>query len=455
MAKLWQKDYDLDGDVEKYTVGDDYLLDLRLVSADCVGSAAHAEMLASIGVLSEKESVALKKALNEILGLFDKGAFAITPDQEDVHTAVENVLTEKLGDVGKKLHTCRSRNDQVILDTRLFAKAWMLGFAGCALKTVEALSELAEKHRLTPMVGRTHMQKAMPSTVGVWAGAHMESLLDDLELLKAAYVLNDQCPLGSAASYGVPVDIDRRKVSELLGFAKPQRNVLYANNGRGKIELAVMQALEQFMLDYSRVAQDLILYSMPEFGYFNLPDELTSGSSIMPQKKNPCGLELVRAKTSTYMGLVMQVGGILKGLPSGYNRDLQETKRPFMQALDIVEQTTRLIDLTVRRLAVNEEKLIAGFTPEVYATDRALELVVKGMPFRDAYREVGLNLDKLSDADPVEMVKQRRHLGTAGDLGIEEARARATSAGKWAGQQGEALRLAIKNLMGREVELAP
>jgi len=455
VSKLWHKNYDLDRDVEEYTVGDDYVLDARLTPADCVGSAAHAAMLASIGILQKDEASALKSALNEIIELYGDGRFAIERSQEDVHTAVENFLTERLGDAGKKLHTCRSRNDQVIVDIRLYTKAWLLDFFANAVGLARTLNGFAAEHRLTPMVGRTHMQKAMPSTVGLWAGAYLESLLDDIELLKSAYVLNDMCPLGSAASYGVPLDIDRGMTAALLGFARVHRNVIYTNNSRGKTELAVMHALEQFMLDYSRLAQDMILFSMPEFGYFTLPDEMTSGSSIMPQKKNPCGLELVRAKTATFCGYGLQVAGILKALPSGYNRDLQETKRPFFAALDLAGLSTRIMELTVGRVKVNEERLLAAFTPEVYATDRALELVVSGMPFRDAYREVGLNLDKLAALDPREVVKKRRHIGTAGDLGLDEAAARADAADRWASGEAERFDAAISGLMGRSIELAP
>jgi argininosuccinate lyase len=442
-------------DVEQYTVGDDYLLDRRLIPADCVGSVAHAMMLASIGILTEEECSKLGAGLVDVVERYINGGFTVAPSQEDVHTAIENLLTFKLGDIGKKLHTARSRNDQVIVDIRLFTKAWIHGFIPQVVKLLKALTHLAGHYTYMPMVGRTHMQKAMPSTVGLWAGAYLESVLDDVELLKTAYILNDQCPLGSAASYGVPIDINRQMTSDLLGFSKVQRNVLYANNSRGKTELAVMQALEHFMLDFSRLSQDLILFSMPEFGYFSLPDELTSGSSIMPQKKNPCGLELARAKTATFEGYVVQVATILKGLPSGYNRDLQETKRPFLSALDLAGLTTRIMELTVKQLIINEDKLLAGFTPEVYATDRALELVAGGMPFRDAYKEVGLNLDKLSSLDPKEVVKQRKHLGTAGNLGLEEAGRRTGDIESWVTNEAEHFQNAIKNLMGREIDLAP
>ena len=455
VAKLWHKDYDLNHDVEQYTVGDDYLLDRRLIPADCVGSVAHAMMLASIGVLTEEECAKLGASLVDIVERYLNGGFTVAPSQEDVHTAIENLLTFKLGDIGKKLHTARSRNDQVIVDLRLFTKAWIHDFVSQVVKLLKTLTRFAGHHTFTPMVGRTHMQKAMPSTVGLWAGAYLESVLDDIELLKTAYVLNDQCPLGSAASYGVPIDIDRQMTSNLLGFSRVHRNVLYANNSRGKTELAVMQALEHFMLDFSRLAQDLILFSMPEFGYFSLPDELTSGSSIMPQKKNPCGLELIRAKTATFEGYLVQVATILKGLPSGYNRDLQETKRPFLSALDVAGLTTRMVELTIKQLVVNEDKLLAGFTPEVYATDKALELVVGGMPFRDAYKEVGMNLDKLSSLDPRETVKLRKHMGTAGNLGLEEAFRRAEDAEEWVTKEAENFQKAIKSLMGREIDLAP
>ncbi|MFH1708216.1 MAG: argininosuccinate lyase [Planctomycetota bacterium] len=414
MAKLWQKTYTLDKLMEAFTVGDDHLLDRHLIVADCVGSIAHGAMLAKIGVLTKAEFKALKAGL---VGIIKNAAdFPITLEDEDVHTAVENYLTAKLGDAGKKIHTGRSRNDQIIVDTRLYSKGFLFTFQNEALSLVHELHAFAEKHKAVPMVGRTHMQVAMPSSVGLWAGAMAESLLDDLEVVQTAYKLNDQCPLGSAASYGIPLPLDREMVARSLGFAKVQNNVLYANNSRGKIESVILQAIQQTVLTLSKMAQDLILWSMPEFGYFTLPDELCSGSSIMPQKKNPCGLELVRAKAAVIEGCVNTVTGIIKGLPSGYNRDLQATKGPFITGCNTGIMCVEVCALTIRKLQVNRERCIAAFTPEVFATDKALELVADGMPFRDAYKHVGTHLDQLKNEDPVAAIRKKTHTGTTGNL---------------------------------------
>lgn len=453
MTKLWHKDYDMHADIEGFTVGDDYVLDMRLVPADCVGSAAHAAMLTSIGLLSGDEKAALLAGLNSVLDAFYAGDFRIEPSDEDVHTAVENRLTKTLGEAGKKLHACRSRNDQIIADLRLYGKARLLAFAVDALALAGALLALAEKERLTPMVGRTHMQKAMPSTVGVWAGAWLESLLDNFGPLEAAYRLNDACPLGSAAGFGVPIKIDREYTSRLLGFERLQKNVLYVNNSRGKVELAILRALEQFVLDYSRLAQDLIIFSLPEFGYFRLPAELTSGSSIMPQKKNPCALELVRAKSATFAGYAGQIAGIVKALPSGYNRDLQETKRPFLNGLALAAAMTRILALCVKRLEVDRERLLAGFSPDVFATDAALELALAGLPFRDAYQQVGLNLHKLQATDPHAALAKRTHAGTAGDLRLDAAAATIDELAAGVSARSRAFSGALEALMGRPIDL--
>jgi len=450
MSKLWQKDYDLNCEVEAFTVGNDHLLDRELVNADCLGSMAQARMLAKIGILTAEEAEALVRELKAVVRLARKGEFVIRLQDEDVHTAVENHLTQVLGEVGKKIHTCRSRNDQVIVDLRLYGKDRLLSIIADVATLAGALARFSEKHRLLPMVGRTHMQRAMPSTVGLWAGAYLESMLDNLDLLWAAYQVNDQCPLGSAASYGVPIPIDRQLTSDLLGFARVQNNVLYANNSRGKTESVILSALAQVAVDLSRLAQDLILFSMPEFGYFRLPKDLCSGSSIMPQKRNPCGAELVRAKTADVTTCLVRILEILKGLPSGYNRDLQETKEPFMKGMATAQSCVRIMALMMERLEVVPEALRAAFHPEVYATDRALELVVEGVPFRDAYREVGLHLEDLANLDPDQVIKQRTHQGTSGDLGLEAAIARLESHQERHDRERERFDQALGKLCGEE-----
>lgn len=424
MPKLWQKDYEIDKLIERYDVGDDYLLDHELIEADCLGSIAHARMLAKIGILTESEADALAAALAEIIRLAEGGKFDITPEDEDVHTAVENYLTKQLGDAGKKIHTARSRNDQVIVDLRLYAKGKMLEVADAALAFAATLAEFAETHKNVPMVGRTHTQRAMPSSVGLWAGCWLEALLDDLDFLRAAYDLNDQCPLGSAASYGVPLPIDREMVSDLLGFARVQNNVLYANTSRGKIESIILSALAQFMVDLSRLAADVILFSTPEFGYFELPAELCDGSSIMPQKRNPGMMETTRARAAVVISHLTRVLEIIRGLISGYNRDHQHTKEPLLKSLPLVADALAVCDLTFQRMRVNEERCVAAFTPEVFATDRALELVQDDVPFRDAYHRVAKELDQLADRDPREAIRAREHLGGPANLGLGIARRR-------------------------------
>jgi len=418
MAKLWDKGYRLDKTVEDYTVGNDFLLDAALIPYDVYGSIAHARMLAKIGVLTKKEAARLTKELSGILRLHEKGKFVIKKEDEDVHTAIENHLVGKLGSTGKKIHTARSRNDQVLVDLRLYTKDKLLELMGAVAGLAGVLADFAEKHKDVPLVGRTHTQKAMPSSLGLWAGAYAESLVDDLTILAAAYGLNDQNPLGSAAAYGSALPIDRAYTAKLLGFRKVQGNVLYCANSRGKTEAAVLAACTQVMLDLSRLASDVIFMSIPETAYVSLPDELASGSSLMPQKKNPCALELARGNAAVVFGYLTQAYGITSGLISGYNRDVQLTKEPLMRGLETTKKTVDVITLTVGKLRVNREKCLDAFTPDVFATDEALRLVAQGAAFRDAYRTVSKNLAKLKAEDPVKNIKSKKHAGATGNLGL-------------------------------------
>ena len=420
MAKLWEKGYELDEEMEAFTVGEDHILDRELVEADVLGSIAHAKMLSEIGILTEEEFRALKEGLREVLRLHGEGKFQIRREQEDVHTAVEEFLTERLGDVGKKLHTARSRNDQVLVDMRLYTRDRLLEVMAEVLGTSEVLLDFAEAHRDVPMPGRTHTQRAMTSSVALWAGAFAESLLDDMKLLWAAYRLNDQNPLGSAASYGVPLPIDRRRTTELLGFSKVQHNVLYANNSRGKVEAVVVFALSQVVEDLAKLSDDLIWFSTPEFGYFSLPEEYCPGSSIMPQKRNPGPLELVRARSARVTSGLFQLLLVLRNLPSGYNRDLQETKGPLMEAVAVTVSCLRVVRKIFSKLEVNREKLISSFSPELFAADEALKMAAEGVPFREAYRRVASDLEGLRSRDPVEEVLRRTHLGAPGDPELVE-----------------------------------
>ena len=443
---------EVDAGVLAYTAGQDRVLDVALVEADCFGTAAHATMLSRLALqpplLSPADAQAIVAELRNVLADAAAGRFAITLEDQDVHLAVERRLTEKLGDLGKRVHACRSRNDQVAVDLRLFAKVRLQEAALAAAELARALLAFARRHEKVPMVGRTHMQPAMPSSVGLWASAWAESLLDDLVLLRTAYELNDQCPLGSAASYGVPVPIDRQLTSDLLGFARPVHNVLHANQARGKLEAIILSALGQAMLTLSRFAQDLILFSMPEFGYFRLPAEFTTGSSIMPQKRNPDVPELLRAKAAKVLSYANLVAEIVRAAPSGYNRDLQETKAPFMEGFELAISSLRILAPLVAGLEVDAAALRRGFGPEVYATDRALELVAQGLPFRDAYHEVKANLDKLAGYDPDAALAAKRHLGAPLGLDFAAMDARAQEAETWARREQERHRACRDRLLG-------
>lgn len=439
----------INADVLAFTAGRDVELDVNLIQADCIGTAAHVTMLSKMkpAIITAAERKKVICELNAIVALADAGKFKIRLADQDVHLAVERTLTEKLGDLGKKIHTCRSRNDQVAVDLRLYAREEILGTLDEAAALISALLAFAKKNEKVPMVGRTHMQPGMPSSVGLWAAAHAESLLDDCALLVNAYELNDQCPLGSAASYGVPLPINRELTSDLLGFSRPTHTVLYANNGRGKLESIILGAMSQVMLSLSRLAQDLMLFTMPEFGYFTLPDELTTGSSIMPQKKNPDVIELVRARATRVKACEIAVYDLIKGSAGGYNRDLQDAKEPFMEGISMTRACLRVLSPFIQSIRVNKEKLLAGFAPDVFATDRALELVGQGMPFRDAYHYVKENLNELAGMDPVKAIMQKTHLGAPLGIDWDLLKDRTAAVVETVREERKAIDAAIKKLL--------
>ncbi|MCA1753272.1 MAG: argininosuccinate lyase [Spirochaeta sp.] len=453
MAKLWDKNYDLDALIERFTVGTDYILDLKLLPADCVASAAHATMLASAGIISAKDKELLLAELGALLKDFDAGEFVILPEHEDGHTALEERLIARLGDVGKKIHTGRSRNDQVLTAQRLYSRGLLCAVAEAVCSLVEVLLEYGRTHALTPMPGRTHMQPAMPSSVGLWAMAFAEQLLDTCELLDTAYRLNDQSPLGAAASYGVPLPLDRELTARLLGFSKVQTNVLYANNSRGVMESIVLDSFEQLGLCLGKLASDCITFSLPEFGYFSIPDRLCSGSSIMPQKKNPDGLELVRAKTAALSGQAQSVKNVIRNLPSGYNRDFQETKAPLIHGGRTILDCLSVTQLTMEELKINKDALVAGFGPDIYATDKAIELVQGGMSFRDAYRKVAAEIDQMEDRSPAESLLSRRHLGTPNNLDVDGSAVRLSAYRSTIAARVAVLHSLGPNLLGHEVAI--
>lgn len=404
-------------DVLKFTVGLDPILDLRLVEWDCLGSAAHVSMLSSIPInpilFTKEDRNAVVSGLVEIIKRSREGIFSITDEDQDCHLAIERTLTEKLGDIGKRVHTGRSRNDQSATAIRLYARENLLVSIEETLELSSALVGFGKKNKELPMVGRTHLQPAMPSSVGVWATAYAEELLDTItNVLWGAFGYTNRSPLGSAASYGVPLPIDRAMTASALGFDEPIHNVLAAGNSRGKTESVIVSALSEIMVTVSRLAQDLILFTMPEFGYFSIPKEFCTGSSIMPQKYNPDICELIRSKAAQVVGLSTAAKGIIVGMPGGYNRDLQDTKKILMEAFDTTGATVRILTSLVKGLVAHPDKLRDAFKdPGVFATDRALELVASGMAFRDAYHEVRDHLEDLRGMDPDKVIAQKTHIG--------------------------------------------
>lgn len=413
----------VDPDILDYTVGEDPVLDRELVKWDAAGTAAHVTMLSRMRlpkgtppIVTPAEAAKVRRELAAVVDEFRTGKFEIRESDQDVHMAVERRLTETLGDLGKKIHTGRSRNDQVAVDVRLHIKDQLLATEGEVAALASSLLAFGKRHSLLPLVGRTHLQPAMPSSVGVWASGHAEMVLDQVVNLEAAYGINDLCPLGSAAGYGVPLPLDRKLTSGLLGFARPLHNVFGASMARGEDEAALLSSLAQLMVALSRLAEDLIIFSMPEFAYFRLPREYCTGSSIMPQKYNPDVLELVRSKAAIVVGLQTAALTQLHAMPGGYNRDLQDSKGLYMKGISIARTTLRILAKVVDGVSVDEAKLRAGFIPGVFATDAALRQVAAGVPWREAYHDVRDHLERLETEDADSAVLAKRHLGATNGL---------------------------------------
>ncbi len=421
-------DNTVDPDILSYTVGDDPVLDLELAVWDCMGTAAHVTMLSEMElpapVVTGEEAALVRENLGKIVGEIEKGDFEIRVDDQDVHMAVERILTERLGDLGKKIHTGRSRNDQVAVDVRLHMKSSVLKAESETLDLVGSLLDFARANGRIPLVGRTHLQPAMPSSVEMWASGHAEMIADQIENLEAAYRLADLNPLGSAAGYGVPLPLDRSRTTALLGFSRSIHNCFGASMARGECEAALLSALAQLMAVLSRLAEDLIIFSMPEFAYFKLPREYCTGSSIMPQKFNPDVLELVRSKAAQVLGLQTASLSLLHAMPGGYNRDLQDCKWLYMKGLDITRTTLRILKKVVSGTSVDATACREAFTPGVFATDAALRKVAAGMPWRDAYHDVRDHLERLGDEDPDTAVAAKTHEGTTSgiDMTVYEKR---------------------------------
>jgi argininosuccinate lyase len=389
MTKLWKKKgVSLDSEVERYTVGNDYILDLELLPYDLLASKAHAKMLAKEGYLKKEELKQLLSGLDEIAALHKKGKFEIKVEDEDCHTAIENFLVEKFGDVGKKIHTGRSRNDQSMVALRLLMKDRMKQVEKQIAELQKQLKQFAKKNKGKAMPGYTHMRKAMPSSLEMLFLAYHDMLQDDLELIESTRGILDKNPLGSAAGYGVPLKIDRKMTTKEMGFAGVQENPIHCANSRGKYESLVVYSLNSLMQSLNKISTDLIMFTMTEFGYFKLPANVTTGSSIMPQKQNPDVLELVRANAHVVNGELVKINGIILNLPSGYNRDFQFTKEPLLKSLKIAIDSLKVMSKIISGLETENRKLKTAMGPELYATEKAYKLVEKGVPFREAYKKV-------------------------------------------------------------------
>ncbi|MCX6786192.1 MAG: argininosuccinate lyase [Candidatus Komeilibacteria bacterium] len=419
MTKIWQTaSTKLDPLVEWYTVGNDYILDKRLLPFDIEASLAHAKALAKLKIITPAELKKLSAGLREILKLNEAGKFVIKLEDEDCHTAIENYLIAKLGPLGKKIHTGRSRNDQVLVATRLYGRKKIKQISHELVRLEKVFLAMAKKYEFLPMPGYTHTRRAMPSSIGLWAAAYLEELIDDHLLLESAYRLNDQNPLGAAAGYGVTLALDRKLTTKLMKFKRTQVNSLYAVNSRGKTESYILAVCTQIMITLGRLANEMIWFTTPEFNFFDLPWKFTTGSSIMPQKRNPDVFEIMRSNVNVIVGLQTQVKDICKNLISGYNRDTQLTKEPLIKGLGITRRSLEVAVLVMAGITPKKQVLLKSLTPEMFANNEANRLVMQGVPFRDAYQQVKENLHKLKVPDPVKAIKEVVSLGGPGNLAL-------------------------------------
>ena len=421
---LWDKDgATIDGRIQRFLAGDDVVLDRELFLHDVRASQAHVRGLARVGVITAGEATSLEAALDDLAAAFTRGDFILDDRFEDGHSAIEAYLTEKLGEPGKKVHTGRSRNDQVLVALRLHARATLDEAHTHVKAAAAALLDRAEADASTPMPGYTHLQRAVPSSIGLWLAGLAESLIDDAALITSTARWMDACPLGTAAGYGVNLPLDRQGVSDDLGFSRLLVNPMYAQNSRGKLELQLLMALLQPLLDVRRFAWDLSLYTTAEMAFVKLPAEYVTGSSIMPNKKNPDVVELLRASPAVVLGALAEVESVLS-LPSGFQRDLQATKGPVLRASARALEALSLVPALVRRMDFDRDRMRAAITPDLHATDVAVELALAGVPFREAYRRVADGLSTLAARRPEDSLAARTSPGATGDLMLGVLRAR-------------------------------
>lgn len=412
--KLWEKNVQVDHEVDIFTVGKDREMDLYLAKYDVLGSMAHITMLESIGLLTKEELNVLLAELRNIYAVADRGEFIIEEGIEDVHSQVELMLTRRLGDMGKKIHSGRSRNDQVLLDLKLFTRSQIQELVELVSGLFDVLISQSNRYKDVLLPGYTHLQVAMPSSFGLWFGAYAESLVDDLQLMQAAYRICNRNPLGSAAGYGSSFPLNRQMTTDLLGFDSLDYNVVYAQMGRGKMERTVAFAMAGIAATLSQLAFDACMFNSQNFGFIKLPDQFTTGSSIMPHKKNPDVFELTRAKCNKLQGLPQQIILISNNLPSGYFRDLQIIKEVFLPAFDELKDCLRMVTHMMREVKVNEHILDDDKYSLLFSVEEVNRRVLAGMPFRDAYKQVGLDIeaDKFVPSKSV----NHTHEGSIGNL---------------------------------------
>ena len=412
--KLWEKTVQVNHDVEAYTVGRDREMDMYLARYDVLGSLAHITMLQSINLLTADELTQLTAALRDIYGEIEAGNFEIEEGVEDVHSQVELMLTRRLGDVGKKIHSGRSRNDQVLVDLRLFIRSELESVVEQVTALFKTLVAQSEKYKNVLLPGYTHLQVAMPSSFGLWFGAYAESLVDDLMVLQAAYKVTNRNPLGSAAGYGSSFPLNRTMTTRLLGFESLDYNVVYAQMGRGKTERIVAQAIANVAATVAKLAFDACMYNSQNFGFIKLSDEFTTGSSIMPHKKNPDVFELTRAKCNKLQALPYEITLITNNLPSGYFRDLQMIKESFLPAFVELKNILAMVTSMMSQVKVNEKILDDNRYDLMFSVEEVNRLASEGMPFRDAYKKVGLDIEA-GKFTPMKEISHT-HEGSAGNL---------------------------------------
>lgn len=412
--KLWQKDFEINKKIERFTIGRDKELDRWLATYDILGTLAHIQMLESIKLLSREAYTSLSAELKNIYHEAEQGSFEIEDGVEDVHSQVELMLTRRLGEVGKKIHSGRSRNDQVMLDLKLYIRAQLRELVELTQPLFRRLLELSKQHKDVLIPGYTHYQIAMPSSFGLWFGAYAESLVDDLHLLYAAFRITNKNPLGSAAGYGSSFPLNRKMTTELLGFDELNYNVVYAQMGRGKTERITADAMAAMASTLAKMAQDITLYMSQNFGFLSFPDQLTTGSSIMPHKKNPDVFELIRSKCNKINALPNEIALITANLASGYHRDLQTIKESFLPVFEELKACLEISHYMLENIIVKEHIIDDAKYKYLFSVEAVNDEVLKGVPFRDAYKKVGMAIQQ-GTFEPSREVKHT-HEGSIGNL---------------------------------------